>query len=67
MSAAGWRGEARLHALGTVMLSTLWVWSRDASEDMSATMAHLYRQLRRAESMLALVRRAVPAGSPAKA
>ena len=50
-------GELRMQGLAAVFASTLWAWSRDDSEDAGATMAHLDRQLRRAEKVLLGVQR----------
>jgi len=52
-------GELKMQGLGALYASTLWVWARDTSEDMSATMAHVDRQLRRAESIFQFLQRSV--------
>ncbi len=69
---AGIDGEVKMQGLSALYASVLWVWSRDESEDMAATMAHLDRLLRRAESLLQMLQRSVkvrvkPSRSPARA
>ena len=51
ISSAGPRGEARTHGLGLIGATAVAVWARDNSPDLAATMAHLDRQLRRAEAL----------------
>lgn len=63
-------GEVKMQGLSALYASVLWVWMRDESEDMAATMAHLDRQLRRAESLVQVLRRSVrakPSRKPARA
>lgn len=50
ISASGPAGEARTHGLGLIAALAVAVWARDSSPDLAATMAHLDRQLRRAEA-----------------
>ncbi len=69
---AGIDGEVKMQGLSALYASVLWVWSRDESEDMAATMAHLDRQLRRAESLVQVLQRSVkvrgkPSRNPARA
>ncbi|MSP20192.1 MAG: TetR family transcriptional regulator [Alphaproteobacteria bacterium] len=55
ISHTGIDGALRIKGLGVIFASTLWAWSRDDSEDSSATMAHLDRQLLRAEKFLGVL------------
>ena len=50
-STSGLRGLVRIKGLSAIYLSSLRVWLRDDSEDMAKTMAHLDKQLRRADSL----------------
>ena len=52
LSSAGLRGKARAAGLNMIMLSTLRIWLKDESQDMSVTMAHLDRQLSRADKLV---------------
>lgn len=49
ISTAGWQGGARILGLTTVYLMTARHWASDESEDLSATMAALDKNLGRAE------------------
>ena len=61
-------GALRRAGLAAVMASTLRVWPKDESKDMAATMAHLDKQLDRAEWLATRVwrgrRRAAEEGEP---
>ena len=50
-STSGLRGLVRIKGLSAIYLSSLRVWLRDDSEDMAKTMAHLDKQLHRADSL----------------
>jgi AcrR family transcriptional regulator len=72
MPHGGVEGELRLQCLGAIYASTLWAWARDESEDLAATMAHLDRQLRRAQRVFEWLRsvaaiRAKTSRKPARA
>ena len=51
----GFKGRMRARGLELIMLSTTRVWLKDDSQDMSVTMAHLDRQLGRANQFVATV------------
>ena len=55
LSAAGVSGAVRRAGLHAILVSTLWVWSRDPSPDLERTMAHLDGQLRRVEDLYAFL------------
>ena len=55
ISSAGVRGAVRMHGLRLVMAGAMWVWSHDESPDLARTMAHVDRQLRRAEQLKELL------------
>jgi AcrR family transcriptional regulator len=52
VSSAGLKGRVRAAGLDMIMLSALRVWLKDESEDMASTMAHLDRQLGRADRLV---------------
>ena len=54
---AGPGGLLRVNGLGLIYLSGMRVWLDDDSQDLSATMARLDRDLRRAEGMMSLANR----------
>jgi len=56
VSTAGLKGRLRAAGLDLIMLSTMRIWLKDESEDMSVTMAHLDRQLSRADKFVQAVR-----------
>ncbi|MBY0337516.1 MAG: TetR family transcriptional regulator [Acetobacteraceae bacterium] len=62
---AGGPGLARAHGLAAVWLSTLRAWSRDDSQDLSASMAALDRALDRADRAARLLRLDAGAADPA--
>ena len=55
LGSSGFAGALRRRGLALILASTLRVWLRDTSEDMGTTMAHLDRQLRRAEWLADMV------------
>ena len=52
VSSAGLKGRVRAAGLNAIMLSAIRVWLKDDSEDMSATMARLDRDLARADKLV---------------
>jgi len=52
----GLRGRMRARGLEVILLSTIRVWLKDDSPDMSATMAHLDRALSRVDQVLSMVK-----------
>ena len=59
----GFAGAVRMKGFALILASTLRTWLRDTSEDLGPTMAHLDRQLRRAEWLANLMR--APGREPA--
>lgn len=57
LAADGVLGLARRKGLELILMSTLRVWIGDDSRDMSATMAHLDKQIARADKFVGMVRR----------
>ena len=55
LGSSGFAGALRRRGLALILASTLRVWLRDTSEDLGPTMAHLDRQLRRAEWLAGMV------------
>ncbi|MGF1592444.1 MAG: TetR family transcriptional regulator [Kiloniellaceae bacterium] len=64
-STTGCRGILRVKGLSAIYLSTLRVWLRDDSDDMAKTMAHLDKQLARADALIGRLRSARPRGAAA--
>ncbi len=62
-------GLIRSKGLNMILLSTMRVWLRDDSRDMSATMAHLDKQLSRADRLIGNLRGGMtrPKDAPAEA
>ena len=56
VSTAGLKGRIRAAGLDVITLSTVRVWLNDDSQDMSVTMAHLDRQLSRADKLVRSLR-----------
>ena len=52
LSASGPLGVIRLKGLAMIYVSAIPVWLRDDTEDLSATMAHLDRRLKRADALM---------------
>ena len=52
LSTSGMRGALRAAGLNAIFLSVMRTWLKDESKDMSATMAHLDRQLGRADKFV---------------
>ena len=52
LASGGARGVLRIKGVALIYLAALRVWLRDESEDKSATMAALDKQLRRAEALI---------------
>lgn len=55
IGSAGLSGRLKVKGLAAIYLSTLRVWIGDTSADQGRTMAHLDRQLRRAERLVSLL------------
>jgi len=49
---SGLAGRVRIRGLSILYMSAIRVWLKDESEDLSATLVHLDRQLRRVESLI---------------
>jgi ubiquinone biosynthesis protein COQ9 len=56
VSASGLKGKMRIAGLDLILLSTMRVWLKDESADLSVTMAHLDRQLSRADRLVQSLR-----------
>lgn len=54
VGSSGLFGVARTKGLAAIYLSALRVWFRDETEDQSVTMAHIDKNLKRAESAIAM-------------
>lgn len=54
IGASGLIGMARVKGLAAIYLSALRVWLRDDTQDQSMTMAHIDKNLKRAESLMAM-------------
>jgi len=52
----GFKGRMRARGLELILLSTMRVWLKDDSRDMSSTMAHLDRQLTRVDQFIGRAR-----------
>ena len=55
INASGPTGLLRIKGLSLIYLSTIRVWLKDDTQDLSLTMAHLDRSLKRAESVMSVL------------
>ena len=56
LGSAGLKGRLRARGLELILLSTTRAWLKDDSRDMSATMAHLDKQLTRVDDCIGMLR-----------
>lgn len=54
VSSSGLPGLARVKGLAAIYLGALRIWLRDDTEDQSVTMAHIDKNLKRAESLISM-------------
>ena len=52
LNSSGFAGLIRIKVLSIIYLSTMRIWLKDESEDMSSTLSHLDQSIRRVETML---------------
>ncbi len=52
LNTSGFAGLVRIKAVSLIYLSTMRVWLKDESEDLSSTLSYLDQSIRRVESIL---------------